>query len=160
MRRGSILTKAAETAILLAVWWILSGRFDVLHFGTGVVTAIILGITARGVVDRTTFQPGRFLLFAPWLVGQIIISNLRVARLVFSRSMPIRPIFISQPPGVTGDRALTMLAASTTLTPGTLTVDVGRDEIFIHALDEKSARDTRDQLMAREVARVFVERGA
>jgi multicomponent Na+:H+ antiporter subunit E len=82
-----------------------------------------------------------------------------VARVVFSRSMPIRPTFISQPPGAIGERALTMLAAATTLTPGTLTVDVSRDEIFVHALDAKSAQDTRDHLMAHEVVRVFTEPG-
>jgi multicomponent Na+:H+ antiporter subunit E len=146
-----------EIAILIAVWYILSGRFDLLHFGTGVATAIVIGLTATGVRDGRRFQLLRFLRFAPWLVWQIFISNLRVARLVFSRRMPIRPTFISQPPGVKGDRALTMLAAATTLTPGTLTVDVSRDEVFVHALDEKSARDVREHLMAHEVAPVFPE---
>jgi multicomponent Na+:H+ antiporter subunit E len=157
MPRRSTITTMVEAAILIAVWWILSGRFDLLHFGTGVVTAIVIAAVARGVPDTTRFQLGRFFLYLPWLIGQVFISNLRVARLVLSRRMPIRPIFISEPPAVVGDRALTLLAASTTLTPGTLTVDVGRDEIFIHALDDKSARDTRDQVIARQVARVFVE---
>jgi multisubunit Na+/H+ antiporter MnhE subunit len=59
---------------------------------------------------------------------------------------------------VRGERALTMLGSSTTLTPGTLTIDVSSDEIFVHALDEKSALDTRDQIIARHVARVFDRR--
>jgi multicomponent Na+:H+ antiporter subunit E len=149
-----------EVAILIAIWWVLSGIFDLLHFGTGVVTAILIAVASHDIYDGMRFRFGQFLLYVPWLMLQIVISNLRVARLVFSRRMPIRPVFISEPPAVKGDRALTVLAASTTLTPGTLTVDVSRDEIFIHALDEKSARDTRDQLVARHVARVFVERGA
>jgi multicomponent Na+:H+ antiporter subunit E len=152
------ITKLVEVAILIAVWWVLSGIFDLLHFGTGVVTAVAVAAVARGVPDRTVFRPGRFLLYVPWLIWQIFLSNLRVARVVLSRKMPIRPTFISEPPAVVGDRALTVLAASTTLTPGTLTVDVSPHEIFIHALDEKSAHDTRDQIMARQVARVFVER--
>lgn len=161
MARRKTITTIVEVAVLMAVWWVLSGIFDLLHFGTGVVTAIIIALVARGVADEhTRFRLGRFLFYVPWLMLQIFISNLRVARVVLSRRMTIRPVFISEPPLVRGERALTMLAASTTLTPGTLTVDVSRDEIFIHALDEKSAQDTRDQLVARQVARVFEERGA
>lgn len=154
------LNTAVEIGILVAVWYILSGRFDVLHFGTGVVAAVVIGLASHGVEDGMRFRLLRFVAYGPWLLWQIFVSNLRVARLVFSRDMPIRPTFISQPPGVKGDRALTMLAASTTLTPGTLTVDVSRDEIFVHALDGKSAQDLRDNLTAHEVARVFTEPGA
>lgn len=160
MSRRATITKIVEVAILIAIWWVLSGIFDVLHFGTGVVTAIVIALLSRDVLDQTRLRVGRLLFYVPWLAWQIFLSNLRVARVVLSPRMPIRPVFISEPPGVTGDRALTVLAMSTTLTPGTLTIDVGRDEIFIHALDEASARDTRDQVIARQVGRVFVEDGA
>jgi multicomponent Na+:H+ antiporter subunit E len=145
------------TAILIAVWYVLSGIVDVLHFGTGVVTAVLIAVTYRAVPDRTRFHAGRFAVYVPWLIWQIIISNLRVARVVLNPRMPIRPTFISQPPGVAGDRALTLLGMSTTLTPGTLTVDVRPDEIFVHALDAASARDMRDAVVASRVAEVFEE---
>jgi multicomponent Na+:H+ antiporter subunit E len=147
-----------RAAILLTIWWVLSGRFDVLHFGTGAVAALLIAANYRGVSDRTRLAAGRFLLYLPWIIGQIILSNLRVARLVFSPRMPIRPVFIVQPPGATGPRALTTLGLSTTLTPGTLTVDIDGGEIFVHALDEQSAQDVRDNVIARRVARVFEER--
>jgi multicomponent Na+:H+ antiporter subunit E len=158
MLRHSVKEKAVAAAILLAVWWVLSGKFDVLHFGTGLVTALVLGALYAGVSDGARLRPLRFLRFVPWLMWQIVVSNLRVVRIVLSRRMPIRPMFISQAPGVRGERALTMLGSSTTLTPGTLTIDISRDEIFVHALDEKSALDTRDQIIARHVARVFERR--
>jgi multicomponent Na+:H+ antiporter subunit E len=158
MRRPQSIASAALTAaILLAIWYVLSGKLDVLHFGTGVVTAIVIALTYRAVPDTTRLRLGRLVLYLPWLLWQIIISNLRVARVVLSPTMPIRPTFISQPPGVTGDRALTLLGASVTLTPGTLTVDIRRNEIFVHALDAQSADDMREGLMASRVARVYVE---
>lgn len=144
--------------VLIAIWWIFSGRFDLLHFGTGVATAIILAANYRRAPDGTQMRPLRFLLFVPWLFVQIVLSNLRVARMVLSVNMPIAPSFISQRPGVRGERGLALLGASTTLTPGTLTVDVGSDEIFIHALDVKSAQDTKDGMVARKVVRVFEDR--
>jgi multicomponent Na+:H+ antiporter subunit E len=156
--RQSLTEKMWAGAILLGVWWVLSGRFDVLHFGTGVVTAVLLGALYAGVPDGARFRPLRFLAYLPWLMLQVLISNLRVARVVLSRRMPIRPVFISQAPGVRGERALTMLGSSTTLTPGTLTIDIDREEMLVHALDEKSAQDTRDQIIAQRVAGVFDRR--
>jgi multicomponent Na+:H+ antiporter subunit E len=156
MQAQSIIRSVLLAAGLLAIWWILSGIFDLLHFGTGAVTAVVLTLGYAGVRDGMRLRPGRLLLFLPWLLLQIIISNLRVARLVFRRRMDIRPTFISQPPGVRGERALTILAAGTTLTPGTLTVDVGPDDFFVHALDAKSAHDVREQVMAERVAQLFV----
>lgn len=158
MQAQSVMRRLLLAAVLLGTWWILSGMFDLLHFGTGVVTAIVVAAAYTGVRDTTRVRIRPLLTYVPWLFLQIVISNFRVARLVFRRHMDIRPTFISQPPGVTGDRALTVLASSTTLTPGTLTIDVGADEIFVHALDAKSARDTRDQLIAHRVAQVFVAR--
>lgn len=157
MQRSQTMGRIVLAAILVAVWYVLSGMFDVLHFGTGVVTAVLIALTYRAVPDHTRFHVGRFVLYVPWLILQIIISNLRVARVVLSPRMAIRPTFISQPPGVAGDRALTLLGMSTTLTPGTLTVDVRRDEIFVHALDEQSAQDMREAMMATRVAEVFEE---
>jgi hypothetical protein len=59
---------------------------------------------------------------------------------------------VAQAPGVIGARALTASGCSTTLTPGTLTIDVGEDEIFVHALDAVSAQDVREGVIARRLA--------
>jgi multicomponent Na+:H+ antiporter subunit E len=152
---GINLRHLVVAVVLVAIWWLFSGRFDLLHFGTGVVTAIILAANYRHTADGTRMRPLRFLLFVPWLIFQIVLSNLRVARMVLGISMPIAPVFITQRPGVRGERGLALLGASTTLTPGTLTVDVGADEIFIHALDAQSAQDTREGMVARKVVHVF-----
>ncbi|CAN5786485.1 Na+/H+ antiporter subunit E [soil metagenome] len=151
-RAGSVLLL---TAILTGVWYLLSGRFDLLHFGTGVAAAFLISLTVLPNADSTSFRLGRFLLYVPWLIGQIVISNLRVARLVLSRNAAIAPAFIAQRPDVVGPRALTMLGCSITLTPGTLTIDVGEEEIFVHALDVASADDVRENVMSRRVLKVF-----
>ncbi|MBA2669462.1 MAG: Na+/H+ antiporter subunit E [Gemmatimonadetes bacterium] len=144
------------TAFLSAIWYLLSGMFDPLHFGTGVVAAFVIALNVAPVSDATTFRPGRFLLFVPWLIGQVVISNLRVARVVLSRRAAISPGFVAQAPGVTGPRALTTLGCSTTLTPGTLTIDIDDDEFFVHALDVVSAQDVRDGVIARRVREFFL----
>lgn len=151
---------ALTSVILVAVWYVLSGRFDLLHFGSGVVVALAIALNFRGWGDRLRFRPLRGAMFLPWLGGQVIVSNLRVARAVLSRRLEIAPTFISATPHVRGSRALTLLGASITLTPGTLTVDVGEDEIFVHALDRRSTRDIEEGIMARHVAPLFDEASA
>jgi multicomponent Na+:H+ antiporter subunit E len=143
------------TAFLSGIWYLLSGMFDPLHFGTGVVAALVISLNIVPVEDLTKFRAGRFVLFVPWLVGQVVISNLRVARVVLSRRAAISPGFVAQAPGVVGPRALTTLGCSTTLTPGTLTIDIDGDEFFVHALDTASAQDVRDGVMARRVRELF-----
>jgi multicomponent Na+:H+ antiporter subunit E len=158
MEQRRSAAKAFGLAVLLtAIWYLLSGKFDFLHFGTGVVVAILIAITYVPVVDTTRFRLLRFLGYVPWLIGQILLSNLRVARVVLTKRMPISPAFVSQRPDVAGPRALTLLGSSITLTPGTLTVDIGDGEVFVHALDSASAQDIRDAVIARRVARVFAE---
>jgi multicomponent Na+:H+ antiporter subunit E len=147
------------TAFLSGIWFLLSGMFDPLHFGTGVVAALVIALNLVPVDDLTRFRPGRFLLFVPWLIGQVVISNLRVARVVLSRGAAISPAFVAQAPGVAGARALTTLGCSTTLTPGTLTIDIDDDEFFVHALDTASAQDVRDGVMARRVREFFLVDG-
>jgi multicomponent Na+:H+ antiporter subunit E len=149
---------AATAVVLTGIWYILSGKFDLIHFGTGVATALIVAATYVRVADNTRLRPLRLLAYLPWLIWQIVLSNLRVARLVMTPRMPIHPVFLVRPPGVVGDRALTTLGASITLTPGTLTIDMAPNEVFVHALDVKSADDVRDGLAARRIARVFEER--
>jgi multicomponent Na+:H+ antiporter subunit E len=148
------------TAILAGIWYLLSGKFDLLHFGTGVATSLVIAWTLAPVDDGRAMRGLRFLfVYVPWLLGQILISNLRVARVVLSPRMPISPAFLAQKPGVEGARALTTLGCSVTLTPGTLTIDVNESELFVHALDAASAQDIRDQVMARRVAGIFPPEG-
>lgn len=153
--RQNGLRVALLTLLLSAVWYVLSGRFDLLHLGAGVVVALVLALNAHPIEDSARFRPLRLALYIPWLAVQIVHSNLRVARAVLSRDLPIAPQFLTRDPGVTGDHALAILAGSITLTPGTLTVDIEPDEIFVHALDTASAEDIRAGVIPERLGRVF-----
>lgn len=147
----------AAWAVLMAAWLVLSDKREPLYVAVGVIGTLVLATELRPRDNLTRLQPWAFVAYVPWLIGQIVISNLRVARLVLDPRLPIRPSFITEAPGVAGTRALTLLGLSVTLTPGTLAVDVGGDEVFIHALEPDSASDIRDYVIARRVAQVFRE---
>jgi multicomponent Na+:H+ antiporter subunit E len=147
------------TAVLMAGWVILSQVFDAFHLGLGIVSSLALAaIRARSRPARS-FPAGRFLAYVPWLLGQVFVSNLRVARLALSPRPRLSPRLLRIPAGVTGRPALTLLGCSITLTPGTVTVDASAEGLVVHALDADSARDIERQILARRVQAVFEDRG-
>jgi multicomponent Na+:H+ antiporter subunit E len=153
------MTLVLHSAILFGLWLLLTGTFAPFYVTVGALTALAVAANLSKWDDSTRFRLLPFLGFLPWLAWQVIRSNLRIARIVLSPGMPIRPVFIVQSPGVAGDRAVTTLGAGITLTPGTLTVDASDEEIFVHALDTESANDVKSGVMAQHVARAFMRTG-
>ncbi|WP_181686156.1 Na+/H+ antiporter subunit E [Halorhabdus salina] len=67
---------------------------------------------------------------------EVITANVDVAYRVLAPSMPIEPDVIEVPLRVESDAAITTIANSITLTPGTLTMDYDgeRNSLYIHAI--------------------------
>jgi multicomponent Na+:H+ antiporter subunit E len=137
---------------------LLSGKMDGLHLGSGLLLALGLATFYYPWTGRDNLPVLRLAAYLPWLLTQIVISNLRVARLVLTRGR-FEPVFIRQSPGVRSDWARTLLGCSITLTPGTLTLEVEGEDLVVHALDTKSEKDIRSGAMSRRVAAVFQEQG-
>lgn len=66
----------------------------------------------------------------------LLLANLSVARIVLSPSLPIDPVVVEVPLRVQSDAAVTTIANSITLTPGTLTMDYDADNnsLYVHGL--------------------------
>lgn len=82
-------------------------------------------------------------LYALAFLKELVIANFSVAYIVLSPSMPINPNVVEVPLRVRSDAAITLIANSITLTPGTLTMDYDRDNnaLYVHSIsvsDEKS----------------------
>jgi len=146
-------------AVLYAVWIVLSGRFYPQYLVIGAIGSIAIAMGLFPWRSQTLFPLIRFIAFLPWLLLQIVISNLRVARTALSPLSSIQPQFVKVDPGLgalnANERALTILGCAITLTPGTLTVDITPDELYVHALDAESAQDIREGTMARRVVGMF-----
>ena len=128
-------------AILLAIVWIM--LMNQLTPGTLVMAAIV-GIA----VTKTTsvYWPERPRIRRPLLIAEyvgiflrdILISNLQVAWLVLFRDpRSLNSRFITVPLEVSTPEAIVALAATITLTPGTLSVDVADDRrsLIVHCID-------------------------
>ena len=68
---------------------------------------------------------------------ELVTANVDVAYRVLAPSMPIEPDVIELPLRVESDLAVTTIANSITLTPGTLTMDYDdeKNALYVHAID-------------------------
>lgn len=155
--RQRLTANSLYAIALLAVWYVLSGKFDLVHFGTGVLATIAIAASIAPVDDGSRIRWGRAIAFIPWLLKEIVVSNLRVARIVLHPRCPVRPALLEFNPPVKSDRARALLGIAVTLTPGTLTVDIDEDGMQVHALDSESAGDMREGPMTDHVCALFTE---
>jgi len=151
--------------IILYLNWILwSGKFDAFHLLLGVISSALVTFMSHDLfLNRKKISPKiivetiRFIKYVPWLLYQIILSNIHVASLVLSPRMPIDPKIIRYKTKLKTDISLVTFANSITLTPGTITADISDGEFIVHALSRKVADDLMTGEMEDKVAHIFEE---
>lgn len=80
---------------------------------------------------------GRAIGFAGFFAWELLLANLRVTSLVLRPTAGLRPAIVALPLDVRSDAAIQLLAATITLTPGTLSIDVSSDRrtLYVHVVD-------------------------
>jgi multicomponent Na+:H+ antiporter subunit E len=146
-------------SVLFGVWLLWSGHYVPFLISVGAVCSagVVLLVRRMGLLDSETVPieiTARAVLYAPWLLLQIVKSNLDVARRILTPSLPIRPNVIRVRAGQRTDLGRVVYANSITLTPGTVSIAVGGDVITVHALTEEAAREVEEGEMDRRVRRV------
>jgi multicomponent Na+:H+ antiporter subunit E len=144
------------TLILAALWLAVSGVYKplIVLLGAGSVW-LVVWLSLRMEVVGAEHNPALFSWRLPfywfWLVWQIVVANIKVARLILS-PRHIRPQVLSVP--VTHDTAVAKVtyANSVTLTPGTVSLLLTEDKLTVHALDTSSARELEAGAMAERIA--------
>jgi multicomponent Na+:H+ antiporter subunit E len=138
----STLSSSLTVLVMAAILWLLltgSLNAEELTAGAFVVTAAALLSRGRiGILDgvRWSFAlPGAILVYLGVFAIALLRSNLQLARIVLTPSLPIRPGVVQVRTRLTSDLGRMLLANSITLTPGTLTIDVEDDMLTIHWID-------------------------
>ena len=149
--------------VLFSVWLLWSGHMTMLLLTLGLFSCLVVLLVMRrmGTIDQEAAPFGillRMLPYAPWLLWQIVKSNLDVARRIVSPGMPIRPHLLKVRAGQHSDLGRVIYANSITLTPGTVTIGMVGDEFTIHALTDEAADDVaagamNDRVSALEASR-------
>lgn len=144
--------------LALAVLWIgLSGFWTAWLLTLGVVSCLLTLWVARrmGVGGWRADAAGRRLrplalaAYWCWLLWEIAKASFDVMRRILDPAMPLSPTVFRVPTAGMSDLAQVTYANSITLTPGTIAINLGDDEIEVHAL----SADSRDQLLGGEMRR-------
>lgn len=146
---GSRATFAILFMATFVFYLIISGSRDLFTLLTGLpVAGIVTLVFHRVTFTRSPPLPQsaitlvRWLLYAPYLLYQIVKANLHVASLILHPTLPLDPRLDRYRCSLESDMARVTLANSITLTPGTLSVEVRGNIFYIHSLvPEATARD-------------------
>ena len=126
--------------LLLALTWsAVTASFSFLNFAFGFVLAIFALSLIREQVGSVGYfsRARRVLSLLVLFLYELVLSAWRVAVMVLSPNMNLKPGIFAYPLRVDRDFEITMLANLITLTPGTLSVDVSDDRriLYVHAID-------------------------
>jgi multicomponent Na+:H+ antiporter subunit E len=157
--------RALSLGLTLAVLWLLlSGHFQPLFLSLGLLSVVAVVLIARRmeVLDpegHPVHLARLIFLYWPWLVKEIIKSNIDVARLVLNPKLPISPTVIAVKATQQSDVGRVTYANSITLTPGTVTLAVEDGTFLVHALTRDMAAGVESGDMDRRVTALEVGRG-
>lgn len=149
-------------SILYLHWILWSGKFDAFHLSLGIISCALVTFIShdlyfkrKNVSSKIILEAFRFIKYIPWLLYQIVLSNIHVASLVLNPRMPINPKIIRYKTRLKKDISLATFANSITLTPGTITADIFEGEYYVHVLSNKVADSFISGKMEEMVAQIF-----
>jgi len=153
-----VLRAASLAGFLLLLWLLLSGHFsDPLLLGLGVVSVLLVVFIARRKdVSDPEGHPihlmFRAVLYWPWLLKEIVVANIDVAKAILKTPMAIEPTVFTVTGSQKSELGRVIYANSITLTPGTVTVDLDDDRLTVHALTRAGLEGVESGEMDRRVA--------
>lgn len=124
--------------MLFVVWIFLTNTFT---FGNVLLAAILAWVipVSVGSLQMTTPQvvkPFKAIRYVLVLLGDIIASNIVVARQVLGPLDKLTPGFVAIPLELKEPLPITLLASTISLSPGTVSTEVSEDNktLYVHAL--------------------------
>ncbi len=178
MKRQFFFKSLIQFILLMVVWLLLSGHYDIFHISMGVLSCLGVVLLHLKLRKYYVFQEemeeaearlkgnfpaglrySRLLFYIPWLIWQIVVASFQVAAVVLNPKMPIDPGLVKFKTKLPTMVAKVILGNSITLTPGTITVQLKGDEFLVHSLMDASYSgitcDDVDGSLPGEVAKLY-----
>ncbi|MFW2341512.1 Na+/H+ antiporter subunit E [Brevundimonas sp.] len=135
-----LLPHPALSVLLVVVWMLLVNEFT---FGA-LFLALVFGVvvplvTSRFWPDRPKIRFGRdALAYLLIVIFDVIVANFEIAWIILTRrNRDLRSCWLVIPTELRSAEAITVLAGTISLTPGTVSSDISSDgrALLVHALD-------------------------
>lgn len=128
----------SSSVVLFGIWLSLTLSFDLQEIILGVVVSVLVAVAVKGALTGNLLRllnPEKFLAavgYVMFFLVQMVKANIDIFFRIFRPVIPIRPGIVRADLTLKSERARAIVANSITLTPGTITIDIIGDEIFIH----------------------------
>ncbi|MBD3271021.1 MAG: cation:proton antiporter [Elusimicrobia bacterium] len=159
-RSTDVKNKIILFFVAFIVWILLNWPPDWQHAITGAVVAVLIMLLIGNMFTTPVeimHHPMRYMYFifyyVPVFLWEVFKANVDVAYRVGHPSLPIKPGIVKVKTSLKSPTALTFLANSITLTPGTMTVDIDEEKgvLYVHWINVTTQDET-------EATRQVVER--
>ena len=151
-RLSWISAYALRLALLLGVWWVLSGSTEDWWFGLPLAVAVAAVSLWLSPPARFRLRLHRMPIFAGFFLWQSLLAGWDVARRTLSPALPLHPEILRLPLVLPEGAPTWWLMLVISLLPGTLSVRLRPDRILeVHCLDSQldvpgSVRETELQI--------------
>jgi len=145
--------------ICAALWLLWSGMFKPLMLIFGFASCLLVAamVARMQMADKNESVLSivlRLPAYLPWLIVEIVKSNIDVARRVWDPKLPISPTVVTVEASQNTALGLMIHANSITLTPGTLSIDTEPGYIEVHSLATELLDAFNDGEMDKRVTRL------
>ena len=131
-------SQAVLFATLLLFWIMLNGSLAIDSFIFGIVVSLSITILfCSGLSFFTEFKPTpkafvAGIFYYAYFFKELFKSNIKLAAIILTPSLPINPGIVKVRTRLKSKMGRLMLANSITLTPGTLTVEIDGQWLYVH----------------------------
>jgi len=129
---------------LMIFWLLLNNSLSLEVFVIGAVVSIIISLmfcSGCDIFNEISLTPKAIyatLMFIFVFLGALVKANLSITKRVLSPSLPINPGIVKVKTQLTSKVGRMVLANAITLTPGTFTLELDGEDLFVHWVDVKS----------------------
>jgi multicomponent Na+:H+ antiporter subunit E len=150
--------RVSSGAVLFGFWLTLSGYLEpfLVSAGAGSAAAVVWLAHRMQLIDREGHPihlRGRVLTYLPWLFREMAKSAWDVSKIILNPRLPVTPAMVRVKASQRTTVGVVAYANSITLTPGTISVEVGDGAILVHALTKAGADALATGYMDRRVLR-------
>jgi multicomponent K+:H+ antiporter subunit E len=151
MRR--LLPAPLMSLALLAIWLLLNNTLAIGQAVLGALLAVAIPwFSERARPDRPRLRrPAAVLRLAGVVLWDVVVANFQLSARILGPESRLRPSFLEVPLDIGSRTGAVVLAGIVTMTPGTLSVEVGADgrTLRVHAFDLADARQAVEAIKQR-----------